>query len=202
MKPFLRFLALALLLTSCAGGEEGRGPSLLEARDFAITEVIGSDWIGNRFDFLLLIDAPVKPESALYHSRGQESSAIEKLSKLIPEVPEALLQEFLSESRVSHIKQAPSSNSIIQVVQKSQIDQEFDEAEGLPGPFWERFKEVRPKCAGIVKTSRVAYSHDLSQALIYLDWRCGGRCGTGNLVWLEFENDSWKILENRVTWIS
>jgi hypothetical protein len=54
----------------------------------------------------------------------------------------------------------------------------------------------------IVRFSRIGYSCDGNQALLYRSQSCGGLCGSGDLVILEKKGDKWQVVLTRMLWIS
>lgn len=67
---------------------------------------------------------------------------------------------------------------------------------------WTFFREKYPKAGNIYTLSRVGFSQDGSQALVFVtDW-CRSLCGEGNYYILKKENYEWKIVEQMMSWIS
>ncbi len=54
----------------------------------------------------------------------------------------------------------------------------------------------------IVRFSRIGFSCDGIQALMYRSLSCGGLCGSGDLVVLEKKRNQWKVVLARLLWIS
>lgn len=54
----------------------------------------------------------------------------------------------------------------------------------------------------IVRFSRIGFSCDGRQAVMYRSESCGSLCGGGDLVILEADGDRWKVVQNIVLWIS
>jgi len=54
------------------------------------------------------------------------------------------------------------------------------------------FPEPLP-AAGRVRFSRVGFSPDGRQAVLYVDFLCGGLCGSGQLMFLEKTDDRWQV---------
>lgn len=55
---------------------------------------------------------------------------------------------------------------------------------------------------GALTLSRVALSHDQQRGVFYYDFICGGLCGGGSLVFIERIGTEWKIVGQRVMWVS
>jgi hypothetical protein len=64
-----------------------------------------------------------------------------------------------------------------------------------------RYPEPYP-AHGSVRFSRVAFTRDRARALVYVDYHCGGRCGTGELILLRRAGERWEIAERKRLWIS
>jgi hypothetical protein len=67
---------------------------------------------------------------------------------------------------------------------------------------WDAFYERYPQTAGWVEISLPALSADGSHALVYLEHRCDGLCGTGTLVYLERAPKGWVVVKQLGLWIS
>jgi hypothetical protein len=62
---------------------------------------------------------------------------------------------------------------------------------------WESLGE-----ATIVNFSRIGFSCERNQALVYLAYQCGPLCGKGRLIFLEKKENIWKPVFERGLWIS
>lgn len=67
---------------------------------------------------------------------------------------------------------------------------------------WKAFYDRYPQTAGWVETSQPVLSADGSHALVYLEHRCGGLCGTGTLLYLEHTPKGWVVVKQLGMWIS
>jgi hypothetical protein len=70
---------------------------------------------------------------------------------------------------------------------------------------WEELYRRFPRQRAYMSLSRVAYSEDFQDALVYREYHCGGRCGRGELIWLSRRGDSpgdWRVRQRLVHWIS
>ena len=67
---------------------------------------------------------------------------------------------------------------------------------------WDKFYQEHPKSRGIYTFSRVGFNRQGSQALVFVTNWCRSLCGEGNFYLLEKENEEWKVVENRMIWIS
>lgn len=69
---------------------------------------------------------------------------------------------------------------------------------GVDAEFYRQF----PGSNGIIGLSRVGFDPMGEQAMVYVEYGCGGSCGGGFLVVLEREPRGWIVVERRRQWIS
>ena len=67
---------------------------------------------------------------------------------------------------------------------------------------WSNFHKKYPDTGGFSTFSRVGFSKDGLQALVFVGWSCGGLCGEGNYYFLKKENGEWKVVTKEMVWIS
>lgn len=67
---------------------------------------------------------------------------------------------------------------------------------------WELFFEKYPKTGSLYTFSRVGFSTDGKEALVFVTSWCFYTCGEGSYYIMKKENDEWKIADKRMTWIS
>ena len=58
---------------------------------------------------------------------------------------------------------------------------------------WDQFFERYPGAHALIEFSRVGFTSDMQQALVYAEFICGGRCGWGQLIRLTRQQESWVI---------
>jgi hypothetical protein len=58
---------------------------------------------------------------------------------------------------------------------------------------WEKFYKKYSNAYGMIGFSKVGYSKDKEQAIIYYAHRCGGKYGSGNLAFFELERGVWQL---------
>jgi hypothetical protein len=66
---------------------------------------------------------------------------------------------------------------------------------------WKAFYDKYPGSVGYVSLSRVGFSMEMNQAVVYVAHWCGGLCGKGKLVLLQKQNGVWKITKEMLLWI-
>jgi len=67
---------------------------------------------------------------------------------------------------------------------------------------WELFRARFSDTAVVVRLSRVGFSADCSQALVYVGAGCGWRCGHGVLILLARHGETWTVSNGRELWIA
>jgi hypothetical protein len=67
---------------------------------------------------------------------------------------------------------------------------------------WPAYYKRFPGSPGILTFSRVGFSADGTQALFYLNNRCGALCGTGRYVVMEKRNGRWIVEKEIEMWVS
>lgn len=65
-----------------------------------------------------------------------------------------------------------------------------------------QFKSIQEFSRSYYHLSRITYSPDGRSAMVYIAHYCGGRCGSGSLVFLEKLNGVWKHYYTRTIWVS
>jgi hypothetical protein len=67
---------------------------------------------------------------------------------------------------------------------------------------WPEYYKQYPGAQGHLAISRVGFSADGKQALLYASNRCGWKCATGSYVVMEKHGATWKILKEVFLWVS
>jgi hypothetical protein len=67
---------------------------------------------------------------------------------------------------------------------------------------WPEYYMQFPGAQGHLALSRIGFSEDGKQALLYASNWCGGKCGTGSYVVMEKHGSTWKILKEVFIWVS
>ncbi len=67
---------------------------------------------------------------------------------------------------------------------------------------WDAFYARFPGSRGFMEISIPVFSADARYALTYVEHGCGGKCGTGRLVYLKSQNTEWRILNDQLIWVS
>jgi hypothetical protein len=67
---------------------------------------------------------------------------------------------------------------------------------------WDNFQKKIPNSVGLYIFSRVGFSKEGTQALVFVASYCGELCGKGNYYFLKKENGEWKIVSELNRWVS
>ena len=67
--------------------------------------------------------------------------------------------------------------------------------------FWNAFAD-KYRGQAMVTFSRVGFSRDMNQAIVYASEVCGWKCGRGDFVLLIKENNAWAIKQKVNVWVS
>jgi hypothetical protein len=70
------------------------------------------------------------------------------------------------------------------------------------GGDWLAYYKQFPGSPGLLTFSRVGFSTDGAQALLYVSSNCGGLCGGGYYVVMERHNGRWVIEKEINVWVS
>jgi len=82
-------------------------------------------------------------------------------------------------------------------VSESELDNLIDEYD-----IWDKFNQKYPEAHVYTFFSKVGFNTKGNQALVYMAHSCGGECGQGNMFFLVFVNNKWKIEGIYRVWIS
>ena len=68
--------------------------------------------------------------------------------------------------------------------------------------FIEKFRKKYPNTDGYYTLSRVGFSKDGTQALLFTYFYCGGLCASGDYYLLSKDNGKWKVKKTFTAWVS
>lgn len=89
----------------------------------------------------------------------------------------------------------------VTLVSRSMIDASFASDRDVDSK-WHDFRGDNPGVAGFLAASRAAVANDPTEALVYVEYHCGGECGAGYLVRVAAVDGAWKLRESVMLWIS
>lgn len=84
-----------------------------------------------------------------------------------------------------------------ELVDKGEIDAIFEN-----NGWWTDYDKKYPDSQGFLAVSRIGFSADGKQAMLYSANSCGGKCGAGTYVVMGKVGDSWRVVKEILTWVS
>lgn len=115
-----------------------------------------------------------------------------------PSIDQSTLDDFhKANAHQAKLRRLFHLNIQYQVVDEAWMESEFKIHHGWPA-FYARF----PNSQGILTISRVGFSKDGRQALVYIKNSCGGLCGGGNYMLMEKRDGRWEIAKEINVWMS
>ncbi|MEO1074566.1 MAG: hypothetical protein AAFX41_01225 [Bacteroidota bacterium] len=67
---------------------------------------------------------------------------------------------------------------------------------------WRAFRSRYPDATGFAVVSRVGFSPDSTEALVFASFSCGPTCGSGQYVQLQRRGNRWEAVGTSVAWVS
>lgn len=117
------------------------------------------------------------------------------------ETPPALLQRWLALNQAS----APLEPKLSLAVPYEFLGEReragiFDS--GDPARGWAQFHTAFPDAPGFLRLSRAAFDETGNNALVYIEFHCGERCGSGRLIRAQREGTRWQLLSGELLWMT
>jgi hypothetical protein len=194
----LVLLAAALLLAGCGGTPSPPPPSPLPTADIASEEVAVyaaaiRAYLGRNPDPLVLAD-----QTAL-DLGGDITTTLAELAQQLPGLaPETLASLGARNSRSEPVRPdmaLPFRYVLISPEEERAIFQS-------DGGGWDEFYRRYPNAQGIMRLSRVGFSGDVTQAVVYVGNQSHYLAGAGYYYLLARENGAWRVVTSVMTWIS
>jgi hypothetical protein len=113
-------------------------------------------------------------------------------------LPSTLLDFRRRQVHRYHLTSEFETRHIYQLFNKEEYDEAFKDG----CLSWCDFYKKYENSSGIVRFSRVGFSRDGSQALVYVSYGCGGLCGWGGYRVLRKQDGVWKLEKGMVSWVS
>ncbi len=136
----------------------------------------------------------VRDKSGVDDFGGSGDDLKQNFDELKPETIEDFKSKNKESSRLE--KKFPTKNNYV-LISDEELKKFFDKRLN-----WEGFYKKYPKSGGFSTISRVGFSNDGRQALVFVAHSCGGLCGEGNYYFLKNNNGEWKVIKKQMTWIS
>lgn len=67
---------------------------------------------------------------------------------------------------------------------------------------WIELEQKYPNAISITSLSKIGFNKELDQALVFMSYYCGNKCGLGNIYFLVRKEGTWKIENTIGVWIS
>lgn len=151
-----------------------------------------SDSLG--IDKLVIIDSTY----TRYKLNENEIESIEK--KFGFDIPEDVVQNFqMNNSKRYKINQFFDFEIHYILLGQNKFDEIFEKGVGLG---WIEFDKRFPNSTGRIYLSRLGFSNNKNEALLYYDIRSGGLSGAGFFIYLKKENKKWQNIAWARMWVS
>ena len=106
------------------------------------------------------------------------------------------IKSFQQRNVISHKLETKFPTDIdYKIIKQKEINEYFKNEK-----TWDAFYKDFPESDGLYDFSRVGFSRDRKEALIYVSHSCGGKCGTGRYYYLTKESGTWEIVEEVYLW--
>jgi len=123
----------------------------------------------------------------------------ENLKKDLSGVTDDTIEDFLAENRTPLTLSDRFSKGLnVVLVGRQRLEEAFS---AKPGNRWEEFYRVFPESQGITSLSRVGFSRDRKQALVYIGTQSHSLAGNGNLVLLTWDGKNWQVSREVNMWV-
>ena len=71
-----------------------------------------------------------------------------------------------------------------------------------PALGWRQFAAAYPGAPGLLRLSRAALDDAGQNALVYVEFHCGARCGSGRLIRAQMGAKGWQLLSGELIWVT
>jgi hypothetical protein len=131
---------------------------------------------------------------------GRLDGDAEYLRQQLPALSASTIDDYKSKNQKSHRLRGELKHEIPSaLVRDAEITRLFER--DLRGG-WQEFYRRYPESGGYVQLSRVGYSTDRTQALLFVRHGCADVCGSGHYILLQRGLDGWSTLAATRAWIS
>ena len=165
-----------------------------EPEEYAVYAVLLKEFMGKETKQLVIMK-----HTAVDDISGHDPSQM--LGRLSP-----LTKETAEDFKVKNARSYELSNKFnlqveISFLTKDEVKELFgrrdDKRDG-----WSIFHQKYPTAGAIITLSRVGFSDDRTQALVFVAHGCGWLCGEGNYIVLTKKDGAWKVEKRSMLWIS
>jgi len=122
----------------------------------------------------------------------------EAFEKAFKELKPETIEDFKAKNKeISHLEKKFPTKETYYLISDEELSKFF-----YRGLDWEGFNKKYPNSGGFYTFSRVGFSKDGTQAILFVAHSCGSLCGEGYYYFLRNDNGEWKVIAPLMTWIS
>ncbi|MDD3297210.1 MAG: hypothetical protein PHU64_07650 [Candidatus Omnitrophica bacterium] len=133
----------------------------------------------------------VRDHTAVHREGDSFRQELSFLASEIPGIKEETINDFLSKNIKAYpLSEFSSQKQKYKIISQDELDSLFESKQ----PRWSRFRQKYPEAKGIFTLSRVGFSPDRTQALVYVANQWDSYSGSGNYIFLVKTGQGiWKI---------
>ncbi len=189
-------LFLWVALTTTATSAQAVGSKLQEFEYAIISTVIKHGLSGGAGK--IVIDESTTGESV---DIADPEKTIEEFAKELGTTPPALREWSLINRDRYRLQQQLKLEEPYHLLANDERLQIFNSDD--PEVNWQQFRARFPDAPGIIRVSRPSTDATANAALLYLEFECGAKCGSGRLINLvQTLPDQWQVTSGSLVWIT
>jgi len=200
MKKYLVLTTIAILLGCVVPPKTSSGPDA-SAEEYAVLSTAIADMFdGERVTRAKILRLAIQdvPETEVRTTDKLDNDA-RYFGELFPTLAEGVAMDYRIRNKDPlRFKDLFDLNMKYVLVSKQEIEKIFKEG----GGWWDEFYKRYPDSGGLIALSRPGFNPAMNQAIVYISHNCNALCGTGHYVLLEKSADRWKVVEQKMVWIS
>jgi len=204
----------AFVLTSCLcvlmAGKTIQTPALppidLEAQDYAIYSVVLNECFAKeKVQHIVIGDQTMMEFPPIMMGMTQFGGSMKKIHET---ASKETFEDYSEKNKAPVLlRERFSTGAPVVLISASERDRIFqikDEGKKKTAnpDGMKELQKLYPGSYGFTNLSRIGFSKDSTQALVYVGNICGGLCGSGRLFFLVKESGNWKIKLSATTWVS
>ena len=191
---FRLFLCVALMVTVTSVGAVG---SKLQDFEYAIISTALQHGLGDATG-KVVIDVSTTGQSV---DIADPKKTLEDSAKELGTTPAALTEWSLINRDRYRLEQQLALNAPYHLLADDERLQIFNNDD--PDVNWQQFRARFPDATGIIRVSRPSTDATANSALLYLEFECGAKCGSGRLINLvQTVPDQWQVTSGSLVWIT
>lgn len=191
---FRLFLCVALTTTLTSAGAVG---SKLQDFEYVIISAVIKHGLSDDAKNVV-IDESTTGESV---DIADPEKTPEEFAKELGTTPAALREWSLINRDRYRLAQQLALDEPYHLLANDERLQIFNNAD--PDVNWQQFRARFPDAPGIIRVSRPSTDATANSALLYLEFECGAKCGSGTLINLvQTVPDQWQVTSGSLVWIT